>query len=171
MALGLLTNNGFNQLQKVGGIAGTLDRAGGVIRRCANFMKVENLATTSHYTGGIVGHCHEKSLVEDSYNAGAIRGTNAGGVLGRGYNTGCSLVRVLNWGPVNGAAPQGAIQGSNSVTPVEAHYDNQTSVATGSGTGHTTAWMQTAANFPSATWITSVWSFKDGRYPRLKMEE
>ncbi len=143
-------NPGFpasSGLGQAGGIGGLVGIAqGGTVKN--SYASGSVSGTTD--VGGLIGHA--AAPVENSYSRGAVSGVN-------------------NPGGLIGALPMG-------ITVTGSFWDTETSgqaVSGGTETGLTTAQMQTAANFNSATaangfsnpaWDTTRhWKLADGSYP------
>lgn len=113
-----------------GGIAGRMQGAESIVRRCVNTARIEN--TCSYYnselkTGGIAGYTY--GTIEDCYSTGAVvaktdRTTNSGvgGITGTAYS-GSLIKNVYNTGPVTGPENGiGAIAGKIQGTVTNAYY-------------------------------------------------
>ena len=98
-----------------GGIAGSIESAGGKVQRCVNADEVKG-GNTAKYTGGVVGKVDFSGAtalnsVENSINAGSVFGAGtAGGVVGYlggniagCYNTGTVNTHIAEYTDIYGA--------------------------------------------------------------------
>ena len=135
----------------------------------------------SCYVGGLVGYNSDHANVSNSYSIGAINGTEyVGGLVG--WNVG-SVTWCYSAGEINGPGRYvGGLVGLNRAGVIHSFWDIETSGQTtwSSGSGKTTAEMQTAKTFLDAGWdfvgetangTEDMWWINEGKdYPRLSWE-
>jgi len=160
--------------EDVGGLAGS-NR--GTVTEC---YSTGTVSTTGWDAGGLVGSNYG-GVVTGCYSTGMVRGASGvGGLVA--WNTG-TVSQCYSVGAVSGKSNVGGLVGSafgGSVTAC--FWDTQTSgqAASATGTGKTTAEMQTAKTFLDAGWdfvgetkngTEDIWWIDEGKdYPRLWWE-
>ncbi len=99
--------------QHIGGIVGD-GHTGSSVLNSANNATIVDKDNSQTYAGGIVGV--NSGLIQNSYNTGTI-GTNnvslVGGITGKNYDAGASIVNSYNAGTVVGQNSVGGIAGEN----------------------------------------------------------
>lgn len=131
---------------------------GGLVGKLSGSTLSHSYATGSvsgnEYVGGLAGTNYSMSNISNSYSRSAVNGgSKAGGLVG--YNIGAEIINSYSTGAVSGDSYVGGLIGR----VVEAYadwcfWDTMTSGQTSSadGIGKTTAEMQNACTFLSATW-------------------
>ena len=165
-----LHSNGYG----VGGFVGHI-REVGDITECYASGSVTVLAAVGHDTlenGGFVGQLND-AAISNCYARGAVTSDNAGGFAGT--NDG-SIDKCYATGLVTGGDYCGGLIASSATPPywnlaTNSFWDTQTTgqVTSDSGTGKTTAQMQTKTTF-SAWDFSSIWSittYCNNGYPCL----
>jgi len=163
-----------NGRENVGGLVG---RNFGSITNCYSTGSVSG---TGRIVGGLVGS--NWGSITTSYSTGTVSGNSyVGGLVGSVF--GGSITMSYSTGIVSGETYVGGLVGSNYGSDITSSFwDFQTSGQTtsDSGTGKTTAEMQTAGTFLNAGWdfvdetingSNDIWTICEGRgYPRLWWE-
>ena len=159
---------------RVGGIAG---RNWGSINASLNEAAVTGYNDVGGLTAGNYGR------ITDSYNTGAVSSnSDVGGLVGENYGT---IDKCYSTGAVSGERTFGGFVSFNWENAIitSSFWDMETSGQTSStsGTGKTTAEMQTASTFLGAGWdfvgetengIEDIWWIDEGQdYPRLWWED
>ena len=194
---GLVGWNDFvtiNNSYSTGTVSGTYLTGGlvgdniGTINTSYSAAVVTNRGSGSNYFGGLVGANDNyfrapSGVVNNSYSIGAVSGGGASyvgglmganfGIINTSYSTGAvsnNGVTSLTGGLVGGSPSTG---GFGFVTG--SYWDTQTSgqLASGGGTGMTTAQMQQQATYPTGPtgWdFVNVWQITNGAsYPTLRV--
>jgi uncharacterized repeat protein (TIGR02543 family) len=113
---GYFANTGtINNCSNSGAVSGTTERIGGIvgdsagtgtISRCINTgtITANDTSTTAigNCVGGVAGYLQAASMVDQSYNAGAVEGGmfNVGGVVGIAQDAGARVTNCYNLGSV-----------------------------------------------------------------------
>ena len=125
---GVVTSRGY-----VGAIGGTLGNSPVIIRNCYSAASVTGNATSSNYSGGLVGRVRTALTIENCYAAAPVSSPIAGGIVGGNQNSttpGSFYTNVIAWNPVvqsttaNGSAePFGAVTELDVLTGVYTFAD------------------------------------------------
>ena len=113
----------------VGGILGLANTT--TIKNCKNFGAVGT--GNELWVGGILGHAQTPdALIEDCVNNGAVKGLNAGGILGGvGSDQNFDITRCINNGAVTGVSNAGGIASSHGTGTIAKCVNNAAVKATG----------------------------------------
>ena len=145
----------------VGGIVGYQNY--GIINNCHNAGKVYSYASANSnndsYTAGIAGYVGNTSVIENSYNTGAVEsyGRCAGGIIGYAYGS-ASVNVCYNTGDIKAGGYYAAgiigYMGSGS-TKITSCFSTGTITALSNGYGITGNWAGTCTNNYVLTGTTS----------------
>jgi hypothetical protein len=148
----------------VGGLVGY--RGSGDISSCYS----TGVVSGEDYVGGLIG----KNLytVANSYSMCSVTGESyVGGLLGNGGG----IYYCYSTGSVSGTADVGGLAGYSTIAAVGSFWDIETSGIdySSTGTGLTTAQMQSLSTFAASGWgCDGAWTIDDGNdYPRLVWED
>jgi hypothetical protein len=184
---GLVGHNSsyVTQCYSKGPVAGGSSVGGLVGWNTGDVTECQSSGTVTGYSvvGGLVGRNDNYARVTDCYSVGAPSGkSHVGGLVG--YNQDADVTQCYSTGSVTGSGGVGGLVGHNSynTTVTACFWDTETSGQTtwSSGSGKTTAEMQTARTFLDAGWdfvgetkngAEDIWWILEGKdYPRLWWE-
>jgi len=179
----------------VGGLAGIdyLNTFGGYISGWIWGSYNAGIVTGNNCVGGLIGN--SSGIIRASYNMGVVEGISVvGGLVGSRVFTGDHTSPDIYFGHINSCYNTGAVAGEtqtgglvgstwSDATAVSSYWNIETSgqLESASGTGLTTAEMQTATTYLEAGWdfideiengTEGIWKIAEGLdYPRLWWEE
>ncbi len=167
-----------------GSVTGDKNIAGGLLGQSAGSVgysyasvsvSANSNGVSSTAIGGLVGSVVGGSI-GNSYASGSVHGgTDVGGLVGQ-VAGGATITNAYSTGAVTWSTSGGGLIGLNSGAVTNGYWDTQTSgkATSASGTGLTTAQMQTMASFggwsiANSGGSTAVWRIYEGHaYPLLR---